>query len=273
MYNKLFTKILDSSIWLESDSTRIVWLTLLSAMDEDGFAQFASVANLAHRARVAPEACAEAVKCLENPDANSADPDHEGRRIERVNGGWIILNAEKYRLMVTRVIAREQTRERVRRFRAKTRNAIVTDSNDKVTPSEAYTETETEAEKSRERARVQGAGAFEPGSLPRDHMRHAICGPSMRICLLSWQYDALVKAYNAPENPSGIRAVIAQFLEQLESGLKPQSSIGPFSWIEKEFHAYLKSVGRVAPSIQAKSKPFSVEEAMARKAAAQGRPS
>ena len=95
----------------------------------------------------------------------------------------------------------------------------------------------------------------------------------MRICLLSWQYDALVKAYNAPENPSGIRAVIAQFLEQLESGLKPQSSIGPFSWIEKEFHAFLKSVGRVAPSIQAKSKPFSVEEAMARKAAAQGRPS
>ena len=43
MYNKLFTKILDSSIWLESDGTRIVWMTLLAAMDQDGFAQFASV--------------------------------------------------------------------------------------------------------------------------------------------------------------------------------------------------------------------------------------
>lgn len=148
MYNKLFTKILDSSIWLESDSTRLVWLTLLSAMDEDGFAQFASIANLAHRARVAPEACAEAVKCLEDPDANSGDPDHEGRRIERVNGGWIILNAGKYRLMVTRVIAREQTRERVRRFRAKSCNAAVTEANDKVTPSEAVTEAVTDAVKS-----------------------------------------------------------------------------------------------------------------------------
>lgn len=71
----------------------------------------------------------------------------------------------------------------------------------------------------------------------------------MRICLLSWQFDALAKAYNAPENPHGTRAVIAQFIEQLESGLTPESSIGPFSWVEKEFHTYLKSIGRVAPKI------------------------
>jgi hypothetical protein len=138
MYNKLFTKILDSSIWLESDATRLVWLTLLAAMDEDGFAQFASVANLAHRARVTPDVCAEAVRCLEAPDANSGDPDHGGRRLERVDGGWVVLNAGKYRLMVTRVVAREQTRERVRKFRAKAAsNAPVTVANDSVTPSEA----------------------------------------------------------------------------------------------------------------------------------------
>lgn len=144
MYNKIFTKILDSSIWLEPTTTRVVWLTFIAAMDEDGFTQFASVANLAHRARVTPEECEEAVKCLESPDLNSSDPDHEGRRIERVPGGWMILNASKYRDLVTRTVSKEQTRIRVARFREKKKrcNGEVTTGNDGVTPSEAGTRAE-----------------------------------------------------------------------------------------------------------------------------------
>ncbi len=148
MYNKLFTKILDSSVWLESVTTRIVWLTFIAAMDEDGFAAFAAVGNLANRARVSLHQCEEALKTLEAPDAESADPEHEGRRIERVPGGWVVLNAAKYRTMVTRVVAQERTRERVRKHRSKKAvtvgNASVTVSNDPVTPSEAYTEADTE---------------------------------------------------------------------------------------------------------------------------------
>lgn len=123
MYNKLFTKILDSSIWLEPMTTRLVWLTLIAAMDEDGFAQFASVGNLAHRANVPAPATRAAVKCLESPDGDSSDPDHEGRRIERVPGGWMVLNAPKYREMVTRLVAKEGNRRRVQRFRDKEREA------------------------------------------------------------------------------------------------------------------------------------------------------
>ena len=143
MYNKIFTKILDSSIWLETDATRLVWITLLAAMDEDGFCQFASVANLARRAVVDLDKCEIAVKVLENPDANSADPANEGRRIERVPGGWMVLNAQKYRELVTRIISREQTRVRVARYRL--RNAPVTAGNESVTPSEALAETVSEA--------------------------------------------------------------------------------------------------------------------------------
>ena len=145
MYNKLFTKILDSSIWLESDHTRIVWLTLIAAMDETGFAQFASVANLAHRAIVPVSAAEESVKRLEGPDANSSDTDHEGRRIERVPGGWMVLNAHKYRELVTRAVSQERTRARVAKHRAKMKgsNADVTAANGSVTPSEAKTDTES----------------------------------------------------------------------------------------------------------------------------------
>jgi uncharacterized phage protein (TIGR02220 family) len=136
MYNKLFTKILDSSIWMEPTPTRIVWLTLIAAMDEIGFVPFASVANLAHRAIVPLKDAEEAVKCLESPDENSSDPEFEGRRIERVSGGWMILNAEKYRALGTRAIIQEQTRVRVRKYRERKKcNADVTHDNENVTPS------------------------------------------------------------------------------------------------------------------------------------------
>src|ERR1700761_6760519 len=97
MYNKLFTKILDSSIWLEDHATVRVWVTLIAAMDEDGFCPFASPRNLAQRACVSMPEVEKAIKCFESPDEYSSDPDNEGRRLERVPGGWIVLNAGKFR--------------------------------------------------------------------------------------------------------------------------------------------------------------------------------
>jgi hypothetical protein len=144
VYNKLFTKILDSSIWLESTPTRIVWLTMIAVMDEHGFAQFAAVRNVAHRARVTVKEAEDALHKLESPDPESSDPDNEGRRLERVPGGWLVLNAEKHRQLVTRAVIQAQTRERVRRHREKKRT-----SNAAVTPSEA----EAEAKKKEPRAR------------------------------------------------------------------------------------------------------------------------
>ena len=151
MYNKLFTKILDSSIWMEPLATRIVWVTLIAAMDEDGFVAFASPSNVAHRARVTDDEAREAIATLEGPDPNSSNPDNEGRRIERVPGGWIVINAPIYRDLVTREIIKKQTRERVQRYRQKAKgnasvtgcNASVTKGNDFVTPSDTATATTT----------------------------------------------------------------------------------------------------------------------------------
>lgn len=117
MYNKLFAKILDSSIWLEDHATVRVWLTFLASMDEDGFSPFASIGNLAGRARVTMEEARKAVQCFEAVDPESSDPDNGGRRLERVPGGWIVLNASKYREQVTRDNIREKTRQRVAAFR------------------------------------------------------------------------------------------------------------------------------------------------------------
>lgn len=135
MYNKLFTKILDSSIWLAPDPHRLVWITLLAAMDEDSNAMFACAQNLAARARVSVKAAEAAISAFESPDPNSGDPEYEGRRIERIPGGWFILNGPKYRELVTKSISRERTKERVRRWREKRGNGDVTDCNADVTPS------------------------------------------------------------------------------------------------------------------------------------------
>ena len=132
MYVKLFDKILDSSIWMEADATRIAWITMLAAMDEDGFCQFASVANLAQRAVISRESAEVAVRVLESPDTNSSDPEHEGRRVERVPGAWMILNAKKYSAQAKREQMKEKTRQRVAKHRS--RNADVTPCNTPVTP-------------------------------------------------------------------------------------------------------------------------------------------
>lgn len=89
-------------------------------MDETGFCAFASIANVARRAIVQENEAEAAILCLTSPDLNSSDPENEGRRLERVQGGWIVLNAEKYRAIVSRANQQEKTRARVAKFRAKT---------------------------------------------------------------------------------------------------------------------------------------------------------
>ena len=64
------------------------------------------------------------------------DAKYEGRRIERVDGGYLVLNAGKYRTQVTREEIRRQTRERVARFRDKKKDV----TQDRYTEGEAKTD-------------------------------------------------------------------------------------------------------------------------------------
>jgi hypothetical protein len=148
MYNKLFASILDSSVWLQPDTTRIVWITLLAAMDQDGYARFATITNLARRAVVSDDDAAEAVRILESPDQASEDDEHEGRRIERMPGGWLVLNAQKYNERASVENRRENTRERVRKYREnKACNAPVTPEALQVTQcNTTQTQTHTQTE-------------------------------------------------------------------------------------------------------------------------------
>lgn len=95
-YSRLFAAIVTSSVWVEDDATRIVWIAMLATCDKDGLVQ-GSISGFANLARVTVEQMRVAVERLSALDPDSRTPDHEGRRIEAFEGGWRILNYAKYR--------------------------------------------------------------------------------------------------------------------------------------------------------------------------------
>jgi site-specific DNA-cytosine methylase len=170
MYNKLFSKIVTSSVWLCPTDHRIVWITFLALMDQDGFVAMASVANLAHTARVSLEAAQEAVKAFESPDPHDPEQEFQGRRIERVPSGWMVLNAEKYRNVATAEKIREQTRLRNQAYRQRKTNATMTHHDAVVTNRDA-TETPSDQIRSEahQRQRQEGERASQQTQSPQQH--------------------------------------------------------------------------------------------------------
>ena len=129
-YTKLFRSILDSSIWQESHQTRIVWVTMLAMADQHGEVQ-AAIPGLAKRAGVTIQEAEAAIATLSSPDAYSRTPDHEGRRISKIEGGWEILNHAKYRFEASLEDRKEKAAVRAKRFRDRNkgseRDACVTE--------------------------------------------------------------------------------------------------------------------------------------------------
>ena len=95
-WTKLFSSIVTSSIWCEDDKTFRVWVALLALSDQEGIVE-GSVPGLANLCRLQPAEMRAALEKLASPDPDSRSPEFEGRRIEKIEGGWRLLNYEKYR--------------------------------------------------------------------------------------------------------------------------------------------------------------------------------
>ena len=172
-YVKLFSKILDSTIWVEDSDTRIIWVTMLAMADRDGIVE-CTVPGLAGRAKVSLEKTEFALKKFQQPDKYSWSQVQEGRRIQPTDRGWLLINYEAYREMLGADDVREKNRLRQERFRERRRNVMsrsvttvsrkvtpVTQSNDNTdTPSDTDTDTETKTIKSK-----AGLRPFVPPSL------------------------------------------------------------------------------------------------------------
>lgn len=119
-FTKLFSSITESTIWAEDDKTRLVWITMLAMADRMGRV-WASVPGLANRARVPVDSVIEALGKFQSPDPFSRTKDHEGKRIEEIDGGWRLLNHQKYRKLRDQEAIRESKRNHINAKRARER--------------------------------------------------------------------------------------------------------------------------------------------------------
>ena len=115
---KIYGKMLDSSVWSLDSPTRIVWITMLTDADSTGFLETVPSA-LARRANVSIIECRAALQTLEAPDLESKNQDYAGRRIEKVERGWQLLNYQFYRDLRTE--SQVKRAERQARWRKKRR--------------------------------------------------------------------------------------------------------------------------------------------------------
>lgn len=129
---KIFGSLLSSTVWVgQPPHRKLVWIAMLVKADQDGYVA-SSIPGLARDAEVTIEQCEDALAHFMSPDRYSRTKDHDGRRVEEVDGGWVLLNHKKYR----ELRSREQmlTARRVAKSRAKKRGE--SEANSPVAPSE-----------------------------------------------------------------------------------------------------------------------------------------
>lgn len=144
-FTKLFSGIVFSTVWREEMHVKVVWVTMLALADRNGVVN-ASVPGLADASRVTVEQCRDALSRFMAPDADSRTKEHDGRRIEEVDGGWRLLNYLKYRELMSKDERRIKGREYVAEHRARKQvKADVSASKRSKHIAEAEAEANTEA--------------------------------------------------------------------------------------------------------------------------------
>lgn len=110
----IWSGIVESSIWDEPDFVVKVFMTMLAKKDADHICR-KNAYQLSCLSRKSETEVLDALRILSSPDSRRVEPqEHEGRRIQAVEDGWLVLNGAKYRDM----ISKEMTRARNARAQA-----------------------------------------------------------------------------------------------------------------------------------------------------------
>jgi hypothetical protein len=156
-FTKLFSSITESTVWCEPDRVRIVWITMLAMADSRGRV-WASIPGLANRARVPVDDAKAAIERFLAPDEYSRTPDNDGRRVVPIDGGWRLLNHEKYRAIRDEEAINESKRKYINTRRALERESNSVDTVDR-SRHNAEAEADTEAKTLEPNVVVAGSSA------------------------------------------------------------------------------------------------------------------
>ena len=237
-YTKLFNSILASTIWREDDKTRIVWITLLAMADRYGIAE-GSVPGLADFARVSVEDCRAALVKLAAPDEDSRSQEFEGRRIEAVEGGWRLLNHEKYRQKLSADERREYLKLKQREYRHRDKQASTTVNNVSDTDT-VLTQAEAEAEAEATPEATPKVEAKERALKTPRGTQHG------RIYLHRWQLERLIDVLgpHAPDFDLDAWVLSLSALSESQGLVLPKANVWP--WVQVELEKEIQRRGLVA---------------------------
>lgn len=84
-----------------------------------------SVGGLAHLARLTKEDCEKSLEKLCSPDPDSADKTNEGRRVQAIERGWLILNYSKHRERGRHIERAEYLAKKQREYRERKKSGKV----------------------------------------------------------------------------------------------------------------------------------------------------
>lgn len=131
MYAKVFSSIFDGSLATRGPWQALVtFQQLLVLADRHGIVDMTAEA-IARRTTLPLEVIEIGLAELEKPDPDSRRPDHEGRRIVRLNPdrawGWMIVNYAHYAAIRSSEERRDQQRLYMRKWRAEKSAAPATD--------------------------------------------------------------------------------------------------------------------------------------------------
>jgi len=129
-YVKVTGAFLDSTIWSEPMPTKVTWMAMMLLADWDGNVRM-PIPGLAKRAGVSLKECEEALEVFLSPDPYSTTPDKEGRRIEKIEGGWHLINHAKYKEMCSTEKRRAYKRKHSADYRARERERIQSEADRK----------------------------------------------------------------------------------------------------------------------------------------------
>jgi hypothetical protein len=123
----VFSNIVDSSLWSEPDYVCKVFVTLLALKEQDHVARVNAFAigKKCWPADIkgAESRALDALARLQSPDTTRIEPQpHEGRRIQKVEGGYLILNGQYYEDMMRELSRKVYKARKEREYRMVKKN-------------------------------------------------------------------------------------------------------------------------------------------------------
>jgi hypothetical protein len=120
----IWSGIVDSSLWEESGDVVKVFMTLLATKDSDHISRLDAY-RIGKKCNLDEIVVLDILKVLASPDKRrKTQQDFEGRRIKAVEDGWLILNGQKYRDMVSKEMLKARNRRSQEAYRKRQKQFI-----------------------------------------------------------------------------------------------------------------------------------------------------